>query len=282
MRSSTVPYIGVTGITTVSEAEATARFMDTHLSRASIPHLGAIGVLVNDATLHGRPTDNLRCPPLHDVPKILKVALRANFEVLTVIHYTCKEPYTLFEGVKAILDFCHEDEGDPLCSAIQLNGGAERVWETELKRIKEAYPATKIIYQLPAHDLRSADDAVVEEVERKIQWIDHILIDPSGGRGELFDLTRLRPCIAALRERFDGTLGFAGGLNGDNVALMLALFSALLDDPCFSVDAERGLRRSLGPGYGNDTYDPWKAEHYFSESVRGFSELPTHLSLPSE
>jgi phosphoribosylanthranilate isomerase len=70
--------------------------------------------------------------------------------------------------------------------------------------------------------------------------IDDVLIDPSGGQGQLLDLTRVEPLVHKLYEdHLPIGVGIAGGLTATTVNNLDLLVKQY---PDLSIDAEGGLR----------------------------------------
>jgi phosphoribosylanthranilate isomerase len=104
------------------------------------------------------------------------------------------------------------------------------------------FPGKKIVLQCGGHALdavgRSGKD-IAEMIKRYNDLIDYVLIDPSGGAGQPFDLNFARECFQHLQAIDHIGFGIAGGLHPGNLH---QLHELLKDFPDFSIDAQGKLR----------------------------------------
>lgn len=279
MRSK--PYIGITGVRNADEAAGAAPMILRALSDETprCGHRGEIGVQVTDRTLRGLPTANRRCPDVTDVPDMFKRVLecerefRAHGKIMTAIHYTTKEPKDLFRSVRYLLSI--GDMYDKrLVRGLQLNGGFERTPLSELQEVRNAYPAIEIIQQIPVKVLNilSAEE-ITKELKAREEYLNYVLIDPSGGLGKEMDVAAGSVLARAIIENTSLAVGFAGGLKGGNIGHIICQIAAELGTKDFSIDAEGGLRDRIGEGYGNDLYNSDKANDYFLAAAKEFGTL---------
>lgn len=233
------PYIGVTGIAQVSEAKSIAQtFVDEGLTEPDNTHKGMVGLLVSQRTLR-RPTLGIeRYPGLATIRQIFEITRGKAFNTL---HYSTYDESHLSQQLQALLD----PTGlyvDQLCHGIQLN----IAWPppAEIEETRGIFPEIKIILQLGPRVLseKSAEDTA----ERLLPYeglIDYALVDPSGGRGMIFETKTVAPIYNRIKEVYpDLPVVFAGGFNARNVRTRIWLLSQLVGPRDFGIDAEKGLR----------------------------------------
>ena len=224
------------------------------------PPFPMLGFLVSYKTLNGQPTKNRRYPPVSRLPDLLRAIDR---QVLTMIHYNSKEVDTLPNQVAQIFGGVYENG---LCRAIQLN----IVWPDigQVTKIKEQYPDMQIVFQA-SH--KAMDGKTPHQIAQRIRdygdSISYFLIDPSGGRGMLFDLESSVAIYSELREQCpDLTVGFAGGFTGKNVVSILNELLKKTGGSNFCIDAERGLRDKITSAYGDDSLNIEKVREYLQSA----------------
>lgn len=95
------------------------------------------------------------------------------------------------------------------------------------------------------------------------------MIDPSGGNEFEFDLNFSSEFYQRFKEKLPSiVVGFAGGLNGENVCFRVNSLKRKLGTLDFSIDAEGGLRDKLSPAYGDDLLKLTKVSSYISKVLR--------------
>jgi phosphoribosylanthranilate isomerase len=270
------PYVGLTGINTRIEAQIAAEeFTKAGFSNES-SHIPMYGVLMSYRTLNDilpkeLKTPNIRYPNWRPIKSRMKELAKQG---LPMIHYTTKEKDTLPGQIKKIFKELFHDGNlydENICRAVQLN----IVWPKpgHLEEIVKEFPELNITFQLSS---RAQADYSPQEIAEKLSpykdFISYLLIDPSGGRGEEFDINKSLNIYNALKEKFPSlVLGFAGGLTGDNVKEKCSgLISKVGKDFC--IDAEGGLRvreSCLDEQY-NDDLDLEKVRKYISASGEMF------------
>lgn len=264
------PYIGIVGVKDMTEALMAATIVDLALQGAKIPHQPQIGVQVTDRTLRGEATESKRNPPVSEIPLIFAAALRVRRDILTVVHYTTKDPARLRGNVDAIMNL-GDMYASGLCKGLQLNQVFGNLDPENLAHILEVYPDLQIILQVPKGALKSMSvDGIIAELKKFDGLANYALIDPSGGCGEEMDVDAGITLAAAIMEKTAVAPALAGGLTGDNVGDIIPRIRKGLGTDLFSVDAERGLRDKLGEGYGNDRFNPVKTEWYSRNTVAAF------------
>ena len=115
-----------------------------------------------------------------------------------------------------------------------------------------------IVLQIGSRAMDMVDNDATKLADRLFPYleaVDDILIDSSGGRGELFDSQKAIKFLSALREKYPGLgLGVAGGLGAKTIILAEELFAQF---PGLSVDAQDKLRDP-----GSDDLDLMETQNY--------------------
>ena len=94
---------------------------------------------------------------------------------------------------------------------------------------------------------------IAAEIRDYDSLVNYVLIDPSGGKGELFDLNKSIEIYYALSDKCpEITVGFAGGFTGKNVLSRADYIVEKIKSRDFCIDAEGGLRDKLSERYGDD------------------------------
>lgn len=250
------PYISVTGVTNLQEANVLAETFSRCLP-PSFTHQGAVGYLVTLRTLY---------PDVLQLPTLL--AQTGNI-VLNTIHYSTRTSEGLSGQVKKLFGLGNIYH-DKLCQALQLNVRWPDV--NQVEEIKTALPELRIILPLSPWILRrQTREEIADRVGDYGDLLDFILIDPSGGKGTTFEASWVAPYYRLLKYYFpEKQIIVAGGFNEANVPLRLALITRALMSGEFGIDAESGLRdRSTGDHYGKLSLT--KAVRYIEAAVAFFS-----------
>lgn len=254
------PYVGITGPVNNQEVQDICRgFSDAGYTMNS-SHIPMLGFLVSYKTLNNQPTKNRRYPLATDIPALLH---KTNNRVLTMIHYNSKETSTLSDQITQIFDGIYDDG---LCRAIQLN----IFWPDvdQVRRIKDKFPEMQIVFQAShkAMEYKSPEE-IANGIKSYGDSLSYVLIDPSGGRGLLFDLENSLAVYSELKEQVpDLTIGFAGGFTGKNVAPRLAEIIERTGETGFCIDAEGGLRDKISSEYGDDLLNIKKVRAYLQSA----------------
>ncbi len=251
------PYVGITGPTTTEEVEFCVKEFQAAGYTMSSPHVPMLGFLVSYKTLSGEP-GNRRYPKFADLPGLLE---RAKSDTFPMIHYNSREHETLADQVSRVFDPNYD-----LCKFIQLNVVWPNVQEVQL--MKRRFPKLQVILQLSARamEFRSYEE-ILDKVARYEDNIAYVLIDPSGGAGLEFQLGHSLFLNHKLRERFPYlTIGFAGGLSGENVRNKVTEITKRTLDQDFCIDAESGVRDKITLAYGDDILNVQKVRHYLQEA----------------
>lgn len=256
----TKPYVGITGPVTVKETkEICGEFSEAGYSMNGF-HIPMLGFLVSYKTLNGEVTPNRRYPPVNSLLDLLR-ATEGQF--FTMVHYNSKEVGTLSNQVIQIFDGVYEDN---LCRSIQLN----IVWPEidQVRKIMKEYPQMKIVFQA-SHKVMDGKtpNQIAKGIESYGDLISYVLIDPSGGRGMPFDLEHSVAVYSELREMCPNlTIGFAGGLTGENVAQISSELIHKTGESDFCIDAEGGLRDKVTSAYGDDLLNIEKVRSYLQSA----------------
>lgn len=234
------PYIGVTGLTIPDEARVVAQTFERCLPPES-SHQGAVGYLVNLSTLDGFNRCPAKFPDINDLPSLLS---QTRDVALNTIHYNTKDRNTLpWQIIKL---FGQNDiYRDDLCRTLQLNVRWPDL--SHVEAIKSALPQLRIIFPLTPRILRrQTREEIADSLGPFKNFIDFILIDPSGGKGTTFEASWVAPYFRLLKYDFpEKQIIVAGGFNEGNVAPRLAQITYALMSAEFGIDAESGLRKTV-------------------------------------
>ncbi|MBU1199178.1 MAG: hypothetical protein KKF46_00555 [Nanoarchaeota archaeon] len=266
------PYIGITGITSGFQVWSLKEiYANAGISMHS-SHIPMLGILVSQDTLLGK-ASNRRYPHVNNIPNILLVA---DEEFLTMIHYHTKDKTTLAEQVSLLFKgSAHTMFGESmpniyntgLCRAIQLN--IYKPPMKELEKIKKEFPDMQIVFQASKYSMRKHDSPAefADYVSQYNDFIDYVLIDPSGGRGEVFDIDKSVNIFKKLSEKLPvKTIGFAGNLNDKNVEKIIVELIEKTGTKDFCTDTESGTRVKLSDKHGDDVFNMNKAQGYLNGS----------------
>ena len=257
-------YIGITGPTSKQEVNLILNeFQKTGFTLNS-QHIPMLGFLVSYKTLNNIPTENKRYPLFKNLHPLLE---QANNQIFTTIHYNTKDKDNLVNEVSRVFDGIYQDN---LCRGIQLN----IVWPSikAVEQIKNKFPDMKIIFQANHKGLSSGNPSeVASEIKQYHKSIDYILIDPSAGKGQEFDIDNSVEIYQRLRDQIPNlSIGFAGGFKGENIESRLQTISNKIQTQDFSIDAEGGLRDKLSSAYGDDLLNVQKVRNYLQNASKVF------------
>lgn len=191
----------------------------------------ALGIQVSEKTLSGIKPQNLRLAEFAEIPSLAQIA---NVKAMPVIHYNTKNTDTLFEQVSKALENNYD-----CCKLVQINATFPVV--SHFEKLKGCFADLKISLQV---DYRQMD---INDAASKIiaygNCIDYVLIDPSRGKGDLFDIDKSCTLYLKVKEsRPDYGLVFAGGFSGDNAERLLTEIVDKIKTKDFSICAEGKLR----------------------------------------
>ncbi|TSC69336.1 MAG: Uncharacterized protein G01um101456_241 [Parcubacteria group bacterium Gr01-1014_56] len=226
------PYIGITGFTTAGEINGVLDVLPRYTYRQVM-----VGVLVSSKTLRGIPN---KWPQRYPKPEKLSQIFTAHRKALNLIHFNTKEPERLLDDM-----LLAQSMAGPNCHGFQLN----IAWPDKgvLKQYRDTKPehasqSGAVVLQVgsKALDECGRDPTKIAERVHEYEYLaDFVLIDPSGGVGQEFDVDFTRQCFIELESKttYMG-FGIAGGLHAGN----LDRLAPLLEDFSFSIDAEGKLR----------------------------------------
>ncbi len=224
-------YVSVTGITNPTELESVAcAFQQSGYSIKEAGHVPVAAFLASYKTINGIETKNKRYPKKEMLAELLEV----DSKVMKAVHYNTRELSDLPKQINKATKGAYID-------LIQLNV----IWPNpkHVSKIKESRERTGIILQVSNESMKGM---TVRETAKKIllyTGVDHILIDPSRGKGIDFDIDHSAALYSAIKEaRPTISIGFAGGLCGENVEQIIKKLSKKLGTTDFSIDAEGKLR----------------------------------------
>ncbi len=243
-------YIGITGISSYNEAQETLKIYNKFKFNSNTKHILMIGCSLTNKTLEGNSLLNKRYPDFSEIKSIFRL-IKNN--ALTMIHYETTDGEKLSEQVFKIFKDLYDNN---ICRALQLNVSEPNF--NEVKKIKEKLPLLKIVFQLRPEIIKKySDEEIINLIKLYENSLSYILIDPSCGKGlELNPIESLK-FYNLLHINFPNlNLGFAGGLNSDNIKNTIGIIISNLNHSNFSIDAESGLRNK------KDELDITKIEKY--------------------
>ncbi|MFH1174783.1 MAG: hypothetical protein V1725_06630 [archaeon] len=269
------PYIGITGATTPAEIEELLSLFDDQGITMQSRHIPMIGILASYKTLHGQHTNNRRYPAIPSIPQL--TAAIGN-KALAMLHYNSRELSTLADQVEQLMDDVYTNS---TCRALQLNIPWPPLQQT--CRIFHDFPDIEIVLQLS----RSVLEGKTKEISRRMQdyagLVSYVLIDPSGGKGEEFNMRRSVELYWAIREALPGAMvGFAGGFSDKNTFSRVKEIYQRIGTTDFCIDTEGGIRDKLSAEYGDDVLNFEKAERYACQASKALEELHRTATILSE
>lgn len=234
MPKKTGPYIGVTGFMSRDEVLQALTFV----SRETAYRL-MVGALMSSKTLAGRPN---KWPGRYPTREAIADIFVDDPRALNLIHYNTDNPAMLASEVRQIVALA-----GPNLDGFQFNVA----WPapSQIEQIREMYPDLYLLLQigdramrevsLPDKDMSDMSMAIFKEaLGCYIPHIDAILIDSSGGTGELLDVVEGAKWLRAAKG-FGLEMGIAGGLGPITTHLIEPLAKEF---PKLNIDAEGRLR----------------------------------------
>lgn len=277
MFNKAYPYIGAVGIKNREEAIAVAEIIkDLNYRKAG--YFMQIGVQVTPRVINDISKESNRRLPdnLTEVADIFECTREILGDVFNVVHYSERDKTKIVDRIEQIFDKTGIFSAG-LCKAVQLNGYLNEIKVNDLERIKKNYHQMKIIMQINSEMMRIYDCNGTTEILKKIlsisRFIDYVLIDPSGGEGRKMSIWKSVKLAKAIKREVPYSnlgVGFAGGMDWDNVNFTVLKIRQLLQNKNFSIDAESGLRDRVSDGYGNDDLNIEKVEHYLRNALAAF------------
>lgn len=231
------PYVGVTGFTASKEVSHILGHMPP-LTRKLM-----VGVLANHNVIQAQEDWKMleeihQEKPRYPIDPIANL-FRSDPRVFNVIHYNAK----LFEGLGTQLNAAVRAGGANI-HGIQLNACWPPV--AELWHATHNSPHIDVILQIGARAMEEMGNDPRRIARRVVNdygnTISGVLLDASGGRGIVLDVTFLADCLWALEEcslNWKLAPGIAGGLSYETLRVLLPLLERF---PDVSIDAEGQLR----------------------------------------
>jgi hypothetical protein len=222
------PYIGITGFMTHDEARyAHARFHN--LGLGLLGYRMMIGVLASSKTLAGLPNKwPGRYPPVERIESIWPYTN----ESLNLIHYATDDPDTLGRQLRRLIDLA-----GPGLGGFQFN-----VRWPDVSALREVAEFTNVLQvgrgAMAQYEFEPR--AVADRLAEYEGVVSGVLLDTSGGRGEIADEAVVVPILREILDRgFTVNVGVAGGLSVKTMALLVPFLAVY---PRLSIDAEGRLR----------------------------------------
>lgn len=248
------PYIGVTGITSLSEAVHIDKlFGDQGLGNPDNKYLGMAGYLVSLRSVTGELILNPRYPKIDCLPDMLKTTAAHS---LNAIHYYSPEPQTLYNQLSLLFDYLSSTNSPT--RLLQLN----MAWPSpaDMQRIKVKLPDIKLVLQLDPKILGKNYEQNRRRLLNYSGIANYVLLDPSGGKGKEIEPLKLVDDLHLIKECLpETTLIFAGGLTDTNITSKAKEIREETGEASFGVDAESGLRV---PGQDSSRLDIEKVDGY--------------------
>jgi hypothetical protein len=243
------PYVGITGPVSSNEVYAICNEFSDAGFNMETPHIPMLGYLVSYKTLNCQ-AGNRRYPLFGMLPDLINEAR----DVMTMIHYNSSVD-GLANQVEQVFDSIYDN-----CKALQLNIPWPDV--SEVRKIKEHFPEMQIVFQASGKVMKDKTPAELKErIAEYGDTISYVLVDPSGGRGQPFDIGHSVELYEELKE-LPLTIGMAGGFNENNTANRLRELVRTIGHDNFCIDVEGGLRDKLSDAYGDDLLNLEKVTHY--------------------
>lgn len=245
-------YISVTAGRDAEEVKSILSEFQNAGYTISQDYAPVIGIQISENTLNGIKPKNLRIAQFSDIPDILRLV---DGKLTPVIHYNTKNMDTLSEQVSRIFETTSD-----YCKLLQINARFPEI--SELNKIKERFNGLKLSLQV---DYSNQD---IKQVSEKVlaygDSLDYILLDPSRGRGDVFNLHDSAALYLGIKDkRPEYNIVIAGGLDGDNIKDILGDLIGLIRTKDFSICAEGKLRDKVSDEYwGMDILNIEKVRKY--------------------
>lgn len=249
-------YVSVTAGKSIEEANMVINGFQKAGYELGQEYNPVIGIQVSTNTLNNVKPKNLRFALFQDVPSILQAV---NDRVTPVIHYNTKTLDNLSEDVIKIFNETYE-----YCKLVQINATFPDI--SHLQRIKEKFNDLEISLQIDYSNLDIKE--IPDKVNSYGDSVDYLLIDPSRGRGDMFDLETSAEIYLGIKDKNpDYKIVIAGGLSGDNVEEVLGSLIDKIKTKDFSTCAEGQLRDKVSDEFwGMDELNVLKMEEYLKAS----------------
>ncbi|KKS64601.1 MAG: hypothetical protein UV40_C0033G0007 [Parcubacteria group bacterium GW2011_GWA1_42_7] len=238
------PYIRITGFMDQKEVSAIGDLYPED----SLGHLIMFGFLMSQKTLEGQQNKYpFKYPPRESIVNLFsRHALGMN-----IIHYNTDNPDGLLLQLFSMVGIYWSGNclrGDFDGFQLNISWPQPSVIEKFRNRTNERKHFT-LILQIGSKALQEVDNSPSKLADRLKDYeglVDYLLIDQSGGRGELLNINKILDYLRAIRDlgiSEEINLGIAGGLSRRTVPIIGNLMSEF---PDISIDAEGCLRDSNG------------------------------------
>lgn len=245
------PYVGITGFMDSTESAHALRVFGS--PSGTFNYKLMVGVLASARSVRGEEKRFAnRYPSLRKIPSIFPNSNQS----IGLIHYSTDYPNCLYQDMQALAEHCAHNPG---FHGFQLNMNWPNV--DDLKRWKnESLVGRTLVLSITSscmHLAGNQPDVVAELVAKSYHGlVDYILLDPSGGRGQVFDLPTMLGYLRAFAQvGIIENLVVAGGLSSTNLVLARAIAGEF---PGISIDAERKLRNQ------DDNLDLGESTYYLN------------------
>lgn len=256
LNSEPSPYIGITGLTEEQQVEELVSYAEEIGIQDSDSHDLMIGFLASDEVLYnGKEAGDDRYVYRDRLPRLMRLC---GDDVFPTIHYNTDNREELVPEVRYITRIANLYE--EAVGAVQMNMAWPLVQAIE--ELDETRPDLGVILSVSQY---TAGDMPVDElaatVAEEYPDVEYALIDPSWGKGEEMNVERSVETYRRMREEgFDGVIGFAGGLSGENVEDVVGRLVEETGTTDFAIDAQGNLR--TGDGGKESELDMEKAKRY--------------------
>lgn len=221
------PYVGVTGFMSRDEVNGALAMVPQGSTRRLM-----VGVLMSSKTLAGQTN---KWPGRYPKKEAIADIFVDDPRALNLVHYNTDHPETLFTQLVEITELA-----GPHLDGFQLNIAWPSIpqirdyWETHFEKFLLLQIGGKAMAQVESME------RFMEMVGAYLPMIDAILIDSSGGKGELLNITKGIEYLRAVCGYPTLGLGIAGGLGPGQVLHLLDPLVREFSD--LSIDAEGRLR----------------------------------------
>jgi hypothetical protein len=254
IRVRTLPKrnIGVTGFMSVEELRIVqdqfiqlfGQHKEAHKVNNSEPRLMA-GILISSKTISGRLNKH---PGRYPKPETWKGLFEEanHYNTLNLAHYSTDNPTRLVEECECLMEV----------AGLALHGFQLNIhWPDSslIKELRNRYSELYILLQIGVKSLsdfvvvregvfsRYNVDGLMNKLSEYDNCLDGVLLDPSGGKGQIFEANRFVPLVKAMMSIEGLGIGVAGGLSADTLSQVNDLAQVC---PYLSIDAEGRLRNT--------------------------------------
>ena len=259
------PYVGITGFKTVEEVEIISKIYRENGFLGEKEHIPMYGFASSEKRLANPHSGGRQTPSAKDLGKLVRACPEGS---LPMIHYFTRDVEGLVDQIEDVfsIDDMYKN-GD--CRALQLNMAWPKI--KDLEKIRNKFPDMQIVLSVNKEAMQDSYDNIIENTKKYNGIIEYALIDPSGGKGKNYSPIESGVIYSGLEDVLpQATLGFAGGLSGDNLERQLSDLQASYQEPFyspFSIDAQGKLMDKVD---GNDILNIDKARKYIEAAAKIF------------